>query len=115
VIYYIIHPLYVKFASVGFSIKNVLHDNANGIDFRVFWRRVGQKLSEKQDTHLTFVKLSNLKPGVHYETVVKAGNSHGTSILTEPVPFITEDNLISSASTGKICMSPECGFFLVCR
>jgi len=68
--------------------------------FRVFWRPIGQKMSERQDTQLTFVKLSNLKPGFHYETVVKAGNSHGTSVLTEPVPFITEDNLISSASTG---------------
>ncbi len=69
--------------------------------FRVFWRPVGQKLSQRLDTQATSAKISNLKPGVKYEAVVKAGNAHGTSTLTDPIVFLTEDNLISSASTGK--------------
>lgn len=68
--------------------------------YRVFWRPVGQKLSDRVDSTETSVLISNLKPGVHYETVVKAGNSKGTSVLTEPISFVTEDNLISSARTG---------------
>ncbi|ODM96583.1 Ig-like and fibronectin type-III domain-containing protein C25G4.10 [Orchesella cincta] len=69
--------------------------------YRVFWRPVGQKLSQRLDTHSTNAKISHLKPGVKYEAVVKAGNSHGTSTLTDPITFITEDNLISSASTAE--------------
>lgn len=45
--------------------------------------------------------MSNLKPGVAYETVIKAGNNKGTSVLTDPVQFTTESNFIASASTGK--------------
>ncbi|XP_021960351.1 Ig-like and fibronectin type-III domain-containing protein 1 [Folsomia candida] len=68
--------------------------------YRVFWRPIGQKLSERQDTQTTSLRIANLKPGHHYETVIKAGNNRGTSILTEPVGFTTENNFIASASTA---------------
>jgi hypothetical protein len=66
---------------------------------RVFWRQVGQKLSERADTQSTSLKIPNLKPGVQYEAVIKAGNNRGTSVLTEPLGFTTENNFIASAST----------------
>lgn len=58
------------------------------------------KQSQRMDTHSTSATISHLQPGIKYEAVVKAGNSQGTSILTEPIDFYTEDNLIPLAKQG---------------
>jgi hypothetical protein len=38
---------------------------------------------------------------MNYEAVVKAGNAHGTSVLTNILLFATEDNSIAYASTAN--------------
>lgn len=68
--------------------------------YRVFWRQMGEKMSQKIDTNETSVRIKSLKAGIQYETVIKAGNSQGTSVLTPHLLFYTEDNAISSAHTG---------------
>ncbi|XP_039279825.1 Ig-like and fibronectin type-III domain-containing protein 2 [Nilaparvata lugens] len=70
--------------------------------YRVFWRQSGVRtIPQKNDTKVTSLIVSGLKEGVVYECVVKAGNSMGTSHLTDPVKFTTDDKYItSSASLG---------------
>ncbi|RZF43428.1 hypothetical protein LSTR_LSTR001689 [Laodelphax striatellus] len=70
--------------------------------YRVFWRQSGVRtIPQKNDTKVTSLILTGLKEGVVYECVVKAGNSMGTSHLTDPVKFTTDDKYItSSASLG---------------
>lgn len=70
--------------------------------YRILWREQGTSNAEKIDTAETSVTLSDLKPGVTYELVVKAGNSNGTSQLTEPITFVTAENYIVSTTNGKI-------------
>ncbi|XP_054267567.1 Ig-like and fibronectin type-III domain-containing protein 1 [Macrosteles quadrilineatus] len=60
--------------------------------YRVFWRQYGVRIPpQKNDSRVTSMKISGLKEGVTYECVVKAGNTRGTSVLTEPVKFIMDD------------------------
>lgn len=69
----------------------------------MFWRQAGSKTpATKNDSKTTSLKITGLKSGVSYECVVKAGNSRGTSTLTEPVKFTTDEKYITSAaSMGK--------------
>lgn len=67
--------------------------------YRVIWRVVGQRSAMKNDTSNTTIVISGLKDGVSYECVVKAGNSLGTSTLTEPVQFTMGEKYITSSSS----------------
>ena len=58
--------------------------------------------ANKTDSIQRKVTLTGLQPGVHYEVVVKAGNSRGTSQLTTPLKFITADQfIIASPAQGS--------------
>ena len=46
------------------------------------------------DVEGTTATLKNLTPSVTYELVVKAGNTNGTSVLSEPITFIVADKFI---------------------
>lgn len=71
---------------------------------RVFWRQVGvRSIAIKNDTKITSLHITGLKEGVTYECVVKAGNTRGTSRLTDPIRFATDDKYITSLSRlGKV-------------
>ncbi|XP_050529397.1 Ig-like and fibronectin type-III domain-containing protein 1 isoform X2 [Daktulosphaira vitifoliae] len=70
--------------------------------YRVFWRRVGNSSSEKNDTKETSMRISGLKEDFIYEIVVKAGNDKGMSTLTNPIRFTTsEKDVTSAASIGE--------------
>ncbi|XP_018795157.1 PREDICTED: Ig-like and fibronectin type-III domain-containing protein 2 isoform X1 [Bactrocera latifrons] len=51
------------------------------------------------DVKETTVNINGLKKDVLYELVVKAGNSFGASVLTEPVKFTLGDHHVTSATT----------------
>ncbi|KAG8287269.1 hypothetical protein J6590_042606 [Homalodisca vitripennis] len=60
--------------------------------YRVFWRQYGVRIPPlKNDSRATSLRITGLKEGVTYECVVKAGNTRGTSVLTEPVKFVMDD------------------------
>lgn len=68
--------------------------------YRVFWRQVGVRIQPvKNDSRDTSLRITGLKEGVSYECVVKAGNTRGTSILTDPVRFATNDKYITLAAS----------------
>lgn len=74
--------------------------------FRVFWRQTGttNSVTLKNDSKLTSLKITGLKSGATYECSVKAGNTRGTSTVSEPVQFTTDEKYITSAaSIGRIC------------
>ena len=76
--------------------------NPHAVDlYRVFWRPVGAKGANKSDTINRKLVLTGLESGTSYEVVVKAGNSNGTSQLTQPLKFITADQfIIASPAQG---------------
>lgn len=67
--------------------------------YRVFWRQEGARAAAKNDTSFTTMVISELKDGATYECVVKAGNRHGTSTLTDPIRFTMGDKFITSAAS----------------
>jgi hypothetical protein len=69
--------------------------------YRVFWRRVGEKKADKNDTSDTKLRIGQLISGKAYELVVKAGNSNGTSQLTTPLKFLTADEFIITSPSTK--------------
>src|SRR5258705_10395745 len=69
--------------------------------YRVFWRPIGAKQASKNDTKDNMLVVTGLKEVTPYECVVKAGNHYGTSVLTEPVQFVSLPKFVTSASTGQ--------------
>ncbi|CAH1112848.1 unnamed protein product [Psylliodes chrysocephalus] len=59
------------------------------------------KENYKEDTPTTHIKFENLKAGSTYSVMVKAGNSKGTSTLTEPLKFTMSDKYITSAASQE--------------
>ncbi|XP_074034870.1 Ig-like and fibronectin type-III domain-containing protein 2 isoform X1 [Leptinotarsa decemlineata] len=55
--------------------------------------------SFKEDTSDTRIKIQDLTAGATYQVVVKAGNSKGTSTLTDPLKFTMGDKYITSAAS----------------
>ncbi|XP_023302537.2 Ig-like and fibronectin type-III domain-containing protein 1 [Lucilia cuprina] len=51
------------------------------------------------DVKETSVNIDGLKKDVLYELVVKAGNSYGASVLTEPIKFTLGEHHVTSATT----------------
>ncbi|XP_058985320.1 Ig-like and fibronectin type-III domain-containing protein 2 [Musca domestica] len=52
------------------------------------------------DVKETSVNIDGLKKDVLYELVVKAGNSYGASVLTEPIKFTLGEHHVTSATTS---------------
>jgi len=69
--------------------------------YRVFWRPVGAKGSNKSDIVENKIVLHELESETSYEIVVKAGNAKGTSQLTEPVYFKTTEALSATQAPQK--------------
>jgi len=61
--------------------------------YRVFWRPVGAKGSNKSDIVENKIILHDLESDVDYEVVAKAGNGNGTSQLTKPIFFSVSPSL----------------------
>lgn len=59
--------------------------------YRVFWRLIDEDTNsaKKMETPDRHFRIEELKEGVIYECVIKAGNHKGTSVLTEAVRFST--------------------------
>ncbi|KAG5899208.1 hypothetical protein JTB14_034466 [Gonioctena quinquepunctata] len=53
----------------------------------------------KEDTPGTRLRIQDLKAGATYQVVIKAGNSKGTSTLTEPLKFTMGDKYVTSAAS----------------
>lgn len=68
---------------------------------RVFWKPRDTKVSDKNDTSATSLRIVGLKENTPYELVIKSGNYDGTSKLTDPVFFTLSDKYIISASTRR--------------
>ena len=69
--------------------------------YRILWRAVNSVRALKVDTSRTKITIENLKPGIAYELVIKAGNANGTSQLTQPLKFITADEYIIETQRSK--------------
>jgi hypothetical protein len=99
-------PQNVRVEYIDSHSVNILWDppikNPHTVEmYRVFWRLIDSqgKSGQKGDTSETHLKISDLKDGASYECVVKAGNSKGTSTLTEPVKFTVGEKYITSAAS----------------
>ncbi|XP_057659770.1 Ig-like and fibronectin type-III domain-containing protein 1 isoform X1 [Diorhabda carinulata] len=78
--------------------------NPNTVElYRVMVKATESQSKEnfKEDTALTNIKIQDLKAGATYSVVVKAGNSRGTSVLTEPLRFTMSDKYITSAASQE--------------
>lgn len=53
--------------------------------YRVFWRPVGSRDLNRNQTNQPFFELQGLDSTKMYEFVVKAGNHHGLSLFTDPL------------------------------
>lgn len=57
--------------------------------------------SSSLETKDTMTKIGNLNPNLLYKLVIKAGNNHGASVLTEAVQFTLGDHYVTSASPSS--------------
>lgn len=53
--------------------------------YRVFWRPVGSRDLKQDQTDWTYFELTNLNNDQTYEFVVKSGNRHGLSLISDPL------------------------------
>ena len=68
---------------------------------RVYWRAPDDKVSSRNDTRSTSLRIGGLRAGIEYECAVKAGNHYGSSQLTTPVLFVPGRIFVSSQSTDE--------------
>lgn len=80
------------------------------LGYKVYWHEVTESeaavldtnrsmLTSSIETKETSVRITDLNPNLLYKLVIKAGNNHGASVLTEPVQFTLGDHYVTSAST----------------
>eukprot|EP00092_Neocalanus_flemingeri_P007163 GFUD01007739.1.p1 GENE.GFUD01007739.1~~GFUD01007739.1.p1 ORF type:complete len:206 (-),score=64.68 GFUD01007739.1:26-619(-) len=81
--------------------------------YRVFWRPVGAKGSNKTDIVENKIVLHELASETLYEVVIKAGNADGTSQLAEPVHFQITDSLSVEQAPLMSNVGEGFGIFLV--
>lgn len=86
--------------------------------YRVFFRPSGSYELSRIITNLTWVKLNDLNMNKVYEFVVKAANTHGSSVYSDPLTvrpgdILAQNNLIGSA--GLIWFMPSSSGSLVGR
>lgn len=86
--------------------------------YRIYWHEVEptteQTISNtgvngigthRVDTSEVSIRIRDLRPNVVYEVMIKAGNTHGSSVVTEPLKFQLGKNISSatgSSSTGAL-------------
>lgn len=78
--------------------------------YRIFWRPFGSRELSRTITNLTWIKLNDLNMNKIYEFVVKAANTHGSSVYSDPLTvkpseILAQSNLIGSA--GLIWFMPS--------
>lgn len=61
-------------------------------------RSLGVLSARSMETTDTFIRVNGLTRGPTYKLVLKAGNKHGASILTDPVRFTLADQHVTTAS-----------------
>lgn len=72
--------------------------------YRVYWHELEAVSDDllagygtfRADTKDLSIRISDLRPGVIYELVVKAANQYGSSILTEPTKFRLDDQSVNT-------------------
>ena len=69
--------------------------------YRVFWRPVGSRDLNRNQTDQPFFELHGLDSSKMYEFVVKAGNHHGLSLFTDPL-VISMANYRSSSAGSRL-------------
>lgn len=90
-------------------IHNIFLEQLTGyLLHRVFWRVLGQRVAQKNDTAGTSMEVTGLRPGLTYEVAVKAGNHMGTSVLTPTIPYSHVSPYISTASTHSEYSKHSC-------
>ncbi|XP_043210323.1 Ig-like and fibronectin type-III domain-containing protein 1, partial [Amphibalanus amphitrite] len=99
-------PLNVRVESVSSNAVRVRWDepdkNADKVEvYRVYWRAPDDKISSRNDTRSTSLRISGLRAGVEYECAVKSGNHYGSSQLTTPIMFVPGRIFVSSESTDE--------------
>ena len=71
--------------------------------YRILWRAVNSTRPLYVSTSKTKITIENLKIGIAYELVIKAGNAKGTSQLTQPLKFITADEVANDKMAKADC------------
>lgn len=83
--------------------------NAHMVEgYRVFWHELAAVTNDaassvvgygtfRVDTKDLSIRISDLRPNIVYELLVKAANQYGSSVLTEPIKFQLGDQAINSA------------------
>lgn len=86
--------------------------------YRIFWRQYGSRELSRSTTNLTWIKLDGLSKGKLYELVVKAANSHGSSVYSEPLK-VRPDELADQTSVlglpGFVVFGPSSASSLLSR
>ena len=75
--------------------------NHRFLSVRVYWRAPDDKISARNDTRSTSLRIDGLRAGVEYECAVKSGNHYGSSQLTTPVLIVPGRIFVSSESTDE--------------
>lgn len=68
--------------------------------YRVFWRPVGSRDLNRNQTEEAYFQLEGLDPDKMYEFVVKSGNHYGLSIFTDPLVISMASVRASSSSSS---------------
>lgn len=92
--------------------------NAHMVEgYRVYWHEVEPTTEHnpinaingigtyRVDTKDLNIRIGDLRPNIIYELMIKAGNPHGSSVLTDPIKFQLGQNITSasgSSSTGAL-------------
>ena len=76
--------------------------------YRLYWNVVGDNVVRKADVTQRSVILPYLEPGKRYEVAIKAGNSNGSSPLTQPLQFVFNDfpNITDSVTASTSSTNP---------
>lgn len=80
--------------------------------YRIFWRPFGSRELSRTVTNLTWIKLNDLSMNKIYEFVVKAANTHGSSIYSDPLQVKPAEILANSnqiGAAGLIWFMPSSG------
>jgi hypothetical protein len=73
--------------------------------YRVFWRPVGSRDLNRNQTDQPFFEISGLDESKMYEFVVKSGNHYGLSIFTDPL--VISPSALSETRTTSINMTTQ--------
>lgn len=94
------------------------------LGYKVYWHEVNDNeissildanrsmmSTSSMETKETSVRIADLNPNVMYKLVIKAGNNHGASVLTEAVQFTLGDHYVTTASPSSSSAGTVAGIF----